>query len=123
MFHRRAPVYVAFDVLYAEGQDLRAMPLRSRNAVLKQLLGHRDDLIVMDGIAGDGRRLFEAVCELDLEGIVAKRISDPYGPETKWFKIPNRSYSQKVGRTELFRWQWGKSAQPRKIGSWPSAGP
>ena len=28
MFRRRAPVYVAFDVLYADGQDLRSVPLR-----------------------------------------------------------------------------------------------
>jgi hypothetical protein len=42
----------------------------------------------MEGIAGKGTRLFNAVCELDLEGIVANRMSDPYTPETKWFKIP-----------------------------------
>ena len=57
----------------------------------------------MDGIPGEGSRLFQVVCELDLEGILAKRMSDRYCPETKWFKIPNRSYSQKVGRAELFR--------------------
>jgi ATP-dependent DNA ligase len=78
------------------------MPLRSRKAVLKQLLGDRTDLVVMDGIVGAGSRLFQAVCKLDLEGIVAKRMSDPYAPGTRWFKIPNRSYSQKVGREELF---------------------
>jgi bifunctional non-homologous end joining protein LigD len=103
MFGRRAPVYVAFDVLYADGQDLRAKPLRARKAMLKKLLGGRHDLIVIDGIAGQGTRLFQAVCELDLEGIVAKRIADPYAPETKWFKIPNRSYTQKDGRAELFQ--------------------
>jgi ATP-dependent DNA ligase len=30
--------YVAFDVLYANAQDARAMPLSSRKSVLKQLL-------------------------------------------------------------------------------------
>jgi ATP-dependent DNA ligase len=52
----------------------------------------------MEGISGEGTRLFNAVRELDLEGIVAKRRSDPYAPETEWFKIPNREYSQKVDR-------------------------
>jgi ATP-dependent DNA ligase len=42
------------------------------------------------------------VCDHDLEGIVAKRLSDPYARETKWFKIPNRAYSQKEGWAELF---------------------
>jgi bifunctional non-homologous end joining protein LigD len=103
MFGRRAPVYVAFDVLYAHGENLRAMPLRARNEVLKKLLRRRHDLVVMEGIAGEGSRLFHKVCELDLEGIVAKRMSDPYPLETKWFKIPNRSYSQKIGRADLFK--------------------
>jgi len=49
-----------------------------------------------------GTRLYQAVCELDLEGIVAKRMSDPYAKGTRWFEILNRDYSQKVGRSELF---------------------
>jgi hypothetical protein len=36
------------------------------------------------------------------ESIVAKRLTDPYGPRTKWWKILNRDYSQKAGRAELF---------------------
>jgi bifunctional non-homologous end joining protein LigD len=102
MFRRRQPVYVAFDVLCADGHDLRTMPLRARKAVLKRLLLNRDNLIAIDGIAGKGAKLFEQVCQLDLEGIVAKRISEPYGPDTKWFKVLNREYSQKVGRGDLF---------------------
>jgi len=43
------------------------------------------------------------VCELDLEGIIAKKLDDPYEPErTKWWKILNPAYSQKEGRVELF---------------------
>jgi hypothetical protein len=45
----------------------------------------------------------KAVCDLDLEGIVAKRLRDPYWPRrTAWWKILNRNYSQKKGRAELF---------------------
>jgi len=29
---------------------------------------------------GEGRPLFRAVCRLDLEGVIAKRREDPYGP-------------------------------------------
>ena len=57
----------------------------------------------MDGIAGKGRRLFQAVCELD-PCIVAKPISDLCAPETKWFKIPNHAL-QKTDRAELFKRQ------------------
>ena len=37
------------------------------------------------------------------EGIVAKRLVDPYAPgRTVWWKIMNRAYSQKDERSELF---------------------
>jgi ATP-dependent DNA ligase len=38
----------------------------------------------------------------DLEGIVAKRLADPYGPRARWLKIKNPGYSQAEGRGELF---------------------
>ena len=50
-----------------------------------------------------GRRLFELVAENDLEGVVAKRLADPYAPgRTTWWKIMNCAYSQKEGQSELF---------------------
>jgi hypothetical protein len=49
---------------------------------------------------GEGRLLFSAVCKLHLEGIVAKGLDDPYCAKTKRWKIPNPSYSQKIGRAE-----------------------
>jgi ATP-dependent DNA ligase len=60
-------------------------------------------IAVTDGVMGDGRRLFEIVAGMDLEGIVAKRLADPYAlGSTIWWKVLNRSYSQKEGRSELF---------------------
>ena len=56
----------------------------------------------VDSIPERGRALFAAVCEADLEGIVAKRRSDCYGPGVRWFKIRNPAYTQKDGRGELF---------------------
>jgi ATP-dependent DNA ligase len=49
-----------------------------------------------------GNKLFELICVNDLEGIVAKRLADPYGLRTQWFKIKNPDYSQAEGRRELF---------------------
>ena len=40
----------------------------------------------------DGQALFDAVCARGLEGVVAKRISDPYKPgERGWVKTKNRA--------------------------------
>jgi len=38
LFHFRPPVYVAFDLLFADGEDLRPLPLATRKAVLKRVL-------------------------------------------------------------------------------------
>jgi ATP-dependent DNA ligase len=45
-----------------------------------------------------GRDLFAAAERLDLEGIVAKRKADAYRPETVWYKIKGRTYTQGKGR-------------------------
>jgi ATP-dependent DNA ligase len=45
--------------------------------------------------------LMAAVEEHDLEGIVAKKKSDPYRRGVHWWKIKNRAYSQAEGRHEL----------------------
>jgi len=41
----------------------------------------------------DGQALFDTMCDRGLEGIVAKRLGDPYRPggRTWWIKTKNRS--------------------------------
>ena len=104
MFGRWPPIFVAFDVLVDRGEDVRTLPLARRKAVLRRLArGARRWIAIADGVPSQGRRLFELVAEMDREGIVAKRLADPYAPgRTAWWKILNRIYSQKEGRSELF---------------------
>jgi hypothetical protein len=47
----------------------------------------------------------------DLEGVVAKRLADPYDPRVRWLKIKNPAYSKKGGRGELFN----APSQRRKV--------
>jgi ATP-dependent DNA ligase len=37
LFHRRQPVYVAVDVLVADGKDVRSQPLKERKAILDEV--------------------------------------------------------------------------------------
>jgi len=107
LFGRREPVYVAFDVLVVDGGDMRALPLKERRALLEKVV-RRYDLQKSEPVLGDGVAAFKAVCGLDLEGIVAKRLADSYEPgRTKWWKILNPDYSQKAGRAELFERRYG----------------
>jgi len=50
-----------------------------------------------------GTDLFQAICERDMEGVVAKQATASYTPDaTPWVKIKNREYSQAVGRHDFF---------------------
>jgi len=41
----------------------------------------------------DGEALWEAVCEHELEGVVAKRRHEPYlSGDRRWVKVKNRAY-------------------------------
>ena len=62
----------------------------------------------------------EPACEHDLEGIVAKRKSDPYLVEhASWLRICNQAYSQWFGQEELFERERG--SDPRFSGLGPCA--
>ena len=70
---------MAFDLLFADGVDLRPLPLRDRKAKLAQVAKHAEDWIALtNGVVGEGRALYRAVVDADLEGIVAKKLADPY---------------------------------------------
>src|SRR6266542_3844035 len=107
LFGRREPVYVAFDVLVVDGEDVRALPLKERKALLAKIV-RRYGMQKSEPVLGDVKGAFKAVCGLDLEGIVAKRLADAYEPgRTRWWKILNPDYGQKAGRAELFERRYG----------------
>jgi len=107
LFRRRQCVFIAFDVLYLNGKDLRMLQLVERKAMLKKLLRRkRSRILYLDHVEGDGRLLFEQIVKMDLEGIVCKRKDSPYKvtekPSRYWIKVKNSRYSQLEGREELF---------------------
>jgi hypothetical protein len=56
--------------------------------------GHRRHrLQKSEPVLGDGIAAFKAVCDLDLEGVAAKRLADAYGPRTRCGKILNPGYT------------------------------
>jgi len=58
------------------------------------------------------------MCKKDLEGVVAKRLADPYEPSVQWLKIKNPDYTQKEGRGDLFNnpaRRRRSAAPPRRI--------
>ncbi|HEV2494529.1 MAG TPA: DNA ligase D [Terriglobia bacterium] len=87
---RQAPaIYYLFDVLYADGHDLRDAPLLERKRLLKQLLEPGDDFRYADHQMEHGRELFELAREKGLEGIVGKLARSTYTStrSTNWVKF------------------------------------
>lgn len=73
--------YVAFDLLYLDGDNLMALPLSDRKHRLEALLASRADrLRYCQHLVGDGREILHAAARLGVEGIVSKRLHDPYRP-------------------------------------------
>jgi bifunctional non-homologous end joining protein LigD len=96
--------YAAFDALWVNGKDLRAPPLTRRKRYLTGVVPATTTVVSqVFSVEGRGKDLFDAAERLDIEGIVAKRKADPYGPDTVWYKIKSRTYTQGEGRWELFQ--------------------
>ena len=94
--------YVAFDLLFEAGEDLRALPLTERKHRLERLLkrgGRKSHDVVRygDHIEGRGDAVFEEACLQSLEGLVSKRADGAYaGRRTRsWLKA-------KCGRRQEF---------------------
>jgi DNA ligase D-like protein (predicted ligase) len=87
---RTVPVqYYLFDVLWADGTDLRRQPLRERNQRLHQLLDFADPLRYTEHRVGDGVEFYSEACRLGWEGLIAKRADAPYvaGRTKDWLKF------------------------------------
>jgi DNA ligase D-like protein (predicted ligase) len=83
-------VFFLFDLLYVDGDDLCAQPLRERKARLATLLSDAaSPLQYCDHQAGQGRAFHEKACAMSLEGIVSKRADAPYAPGNRglWRKV------------------------------------
>jgi bifunctional non-homologous end joining protein LigD len=107
LFRRSSCIFVAFDLLYLNGKDLRTLPLIERKRRLRKVIGRkRSRILYLDHVENDGRLLFERIVKMDLEGMVCKRKSSPYRVTEKlspyWIKVKNRRYSQLEGWEELF---------------------
>jgi len=84
----RSACYVAFDILWLDGADLRSLPLDERCRRLQSILPKGSPIVSEAlSVAGRGRELFELMCTNDLEGT-----------RVRWLKIKNPDYSQKEGQ-------------------------
>jgi DNA ligase D-like protein (predicted ligase) len=87
---REVPVYYyLFDLLYADGQDLRPLPLSERKRRLAQAVKFADPLRFTRHRERDGEALYAQACRDGWEGLIAKRADAPYrgGRTRDWLKF------------------------------------
>jgi DNA ligase D-like protein (predicted ligase) len=84
------PVYFyVFDVLRADGQDVRGEPMLERKARLRQLLTFDGPIRYTPHRRKGGEEYFAEACRKGWEGLIAKRADAPYatGRTDRWLKF------------------------------------
>ncbi|HYD07332.1 MAG TPA: DNA ligase D, partial [Reyranella sp.] len=75
-------VFFVFDLMFAEGEDLRPLPLVERKARLQELLSRLKDkkkqIRYVDHLETAGDAVLASACEMGLEGIISKRRDASY---------------------------------------------
>jgi bifunctional non-homologous end joining protein LigD len=87
-------IFFAFDLLFAEGEDLRRLPLSARKAKLQKLLAKHDTHIrYVEHFTSGGDAVLLSACRMNLEGIVSKKLDAPYnsGRGDSWTKAKCRA--------------------------------
>jgi bifunctional non-homologous end joining protein LigD len=93
-------IFFAFDLLFAEDTDLRKLPLRERKARLKELLDEQNGKSIryVEHFEVDGEAVLKSAAQLELEGIISKKLSAPYhsGRTESWTKAKARAGQEVV---------------------------
>lgn len=108
--------YVAFDLLWLDGRALCPEPYLRRRELLAELRFDGPSWQSPGHHVGHGERLWDAVRERGLEGVVAKRIESPYRPGQRtgeWLKVRHRRGQELV----VGGWMPGEGTRGGRVGS------
>lgn len=136
--HERAAgiAYVAFDLLFLDGEDLRSLPLSERKSRLARIIAPAaagTPLRYSEHLVADGPGMLMEVCKLGLEGIVSKRLDRPYrsGRNGDWLKakclqsdefivvgyLDSKGARETVGALVLAGWHEGSLSYVGRVGT------
>ena len=77
----RAPaLFIAFDILYCQGENIMSRPLTWRKQLLQESVSPRDNLLISTFIEAGGTDFYNACVRQGLEGVMAKAKESPYLP-------------------------------------------
>ena len=81
--------FVVFDLIYADGRDLRQRPLEERKRLLEEIIVPERGVLYSKHVIREGKNLFALAEKRGLEGIVGKMRASPYRSTRarEWVKI------------------------------------
>ncbi|WP_239470027.1 DNA ligase D [Archangium violaceum] len=82
--------FVIFDLLWLDGEDLRALPLEERRERLERLLARvKPPLALAERVEGSASEALAEARRNEWEGVMAKRVGSPYTPgrSATWLKL------------------------------------
>ena len=93
--NRAAVSFVAFDLLYDRFESVMKLPCETRRDRLRKLLKKVDEpnLLMSEGVVGQGIAYYQQAIARGLEGVVAKRRDGRYEPGQRsgaWLKFKDR---------------------------------
>ena len=102
--------YYAFDLLALGALDVRGLPLIERKRLLRQILPTIGPVRFSDHVEEKGAEMYEQVCALGLEGVVAKRSDSRYrsGRSPDWVKLR----ALKTDDFAIVGWTESKGSRP-----------
>src|SRR5215203_2243135 len=109
-------VYVIFDLLYLDGEDLTAEPYTRRRELLEGLELKGEHWQTPSYAVGHAVELLEASKEQGLEGVMLKRVDSTYAPGKRtgaWLKVKNVSRQEFV----VGGWTPGEGRRKSSVGA------
>jgi bifunctional non-homologous end joining protein LigD len=107
-------IFYAFDLLFAQGEDLRSDTLEARKELLEALLlkSKSKSLSFVPHFSESGASMLQSACQMNMEGIVSKRLDAPYrsGRGDFWTKAKCRP-----GQEVVIGGWWGDDRTLRSI--------
>jgi len=92
------PMFMVFDLLELEGEDLRPRSLLERRQALEQLVADRQLVMPTRRLPANGFEAWKEVLRGNYKGMVAKDPASAYTPGRTllWLKVKQRGYRQEL---------------------------
>jgi bifunctional non-homologous end joining protein LigD len=109
-------VYVVFDLLHLDGEDLTCEPYARRRELLESLELQGEHWQTPGHSVGHAKELLAASAEQGLEGVMLKRLDSVYAPGKRtgaWLKVKNTSRQELV----IGGWTPGEGRREKHLGA------